>query len=95
MKGSQIARGKVRSWKSIRKIIKKYLKINEFNIYIYIHQTLWRRLIHVVDPTYCWWDKNRLFVVVVSFNRILNIVNLGVCVTPSSIKIENAKENSD
>jgi len=49
---------------------------------------IWHRLIHVADPTYCWWDKNRLFLVVVSFNRILNIVNLGVCVTHPLLKLK-------
>jgi hypothetical protein len=51
MEGNQTTRERGRP----RKTIKKDLEINELFRNIVYDRTLWRRLIHVADPTY--WDK--------------------------------------
>jgi len=51
VKGSQITRGRVRPRKTIRETIKKDLEINELEKNMIFNRTLWRRLIHVTDPT--------------------------------------------
>jgi len=53
MEDSQITRCRPR--KTIRETIKKDLAINELDRDIVYVRTLWRRLIHVADPTY--WDN--------------------------------------
>jgi len=51
MEGSQITRGRGRPRKTIREAIRKDLEINELEKDMVFDRTLWRRLIHVTDPT--------------------------------------------
>jgi hypothetical protein len=47
MEDTQITRGRAR----LRKTIRKYLEINKLDPTMVYDRTLWRNLIHVVDPT--------------------------------------------
>jgi hypothetical protein len=51
MEGSQITRDRGRPRKTIGETITKYLEINELNRNMVLDRTLWRRLIHVANPT--------------------------------------------
>jgi hypothetical protein len=51
IEGSQIIRGRGSPGKTIRETIKKDLEINELENNMVFDKTLWRRLIHVADPT--------------------------------------------
>jgi len=51
MEGSQIIRGIGRRRRTKRETIQKDLKINELDRNMVFDRTLWRRLIHIADPT--------------------------------------------
>lgn len=51
MKRSQTTRGRGRSRKTTREVIKKDFEINDLDRDIVLDKTLWRKLIHVIDPT--------------------------------------------
>lgn len=51
MEGSQIPRSRGRPKKTITETIKKDLEINELEKDMVFDRPLWRRLIHVADPT--------------------------------------------
>jgi len=51
MEGSQITRGRGRPRKTIRETIRKDLVIIELEKDMVFDRILWRRLIHVADPT--------------------------------------------
>jgi len=51
MENNPITRGRRRTRKTIREIIKKDLEINELDRNMIYMTTLWSRLIHVADPT--------------------------------------------
>ena len=51
MEESQVKRGKGRPRKTIRKVIRKDLEVNELDPNLVYDRTLWRNLIHVADPT--------------------------------------------
>jgi len=53
MEDNHIPRGRGRPIKTIRETIKIDLGINELDRNMVYDRTLWRRLIHVADPTYC------------------------------------------
>ncbi|KAL5154279.1 hypothetical protein HKD37_19G053668 [Glycine soja] len=51
MERRQTIRGRGRPKKTIREVIKKDLKINGLDRSMVLDRTLWRKLIHVADPT--------------------------------------------
>ena len=51
MERRQTIRGRGRPKKTIREVIKKDLEINGLNQSMVLDRTLWRKLIHVADPT--------------------------------------------
>jgi len=51
MEGNQISSGMGSSRKTKRETIKKNIEINELKNKIMFDRTLWRRLIHLSDPT--------------------------------------------
>lgn len=51
MERSQTIRGRGRPRKTIREVIKKDLEINDLDRSMILDRTLWRKLIHVADPT--------------------------------------------
>lgn len=51
MKRSQRARDRGRSRKTVREVIKKSSEINDLERSMVMDRTLWRKLIHVADPT--------------------------------------------
>lgn len=51
MERREIIRGKGRPRKTIREVIKKYLEINNLDRNMVLNRTLWKKLIHVTDPT--------------------------------------------
>jgi hypothetical protein len=51
IKGSQITKGRGILRKTIRETIKKDLEINELDRDVIYNRILWRRLIHVAEPT--------------------------------------------
>jgi len=51
MEESHVKRGIGRPMKTIRETIRKDLEVNEFDPNLVYDRTLWRNLIHVVDPT--------------------------------------------
>ena len=51
MEESQVKRGRGRPRKTIRETIRKDLEVNELDPNLVYDRTLWRNLIHVVDPT--------------------------------------------
>lgn len=65
--------GQKKSRKVIREVIKKDLELNNLDKHMILDRTLWRKLIHVADPTQ--WDK---IVVVNCFgtNILLVIINI-------------------
>ena len=50
-KWRQTIRGRGRPKKTIREVIKKDLEINDLDRSMVLDRTLWRKLIHVADPT--------------------------------------------
>ncbi|KAH1193222.1 Craniofacial development protein 2 [Glycine max] len=51
MERRQTIRGRGRSKKTIREVIKKDLELNDLDRSMVLDRTLWRKLIHVADPT--------------------------------------------
>ena len=51
MERIQTIRGTQRSRKTIREVIKKDLEINNLDRSMVLDRTLWRKLIHIPDPT--------------------------------------------
>ncbi|KAH1193991.1 Retrovirus-related Pol polyprotein from type-2 retrotransposable element R2DM [Glycine max] len=51
MERRQTIRGRGRPKKTIREVIKKDLELNDLNRSMVLDRTLWRKLIHVADPT--------------------------------------------
>ncbi|RZC31475.1 Pentatricopeptide repeat-containing protein [Glycine soja] len=51
MKRRQTIRGRGRPKKTIREVIKKDLELNDLDRSVVLDRTLWRKLIHVADPT--------------------------------------------
>ncbi|KAH1241290.1 putative PKHD-type hydroxylase [Glycine max] len=51
MERRQTIRGRGRPKKTIREVIKKDLKLNDLDRSMVLDRTLWRKLIHVADPT--------------------------------------------
>ncbi|KAL5125442.1 hypothetical protein HKD37_02G005661 [Glycine soja] len=51
MERRQTIRGRGRPKKTIREVIKKDLEINSLDRSMVLDRTLWRKLIHVADPT--------------------------------------------
>ncbi|KAL5166585.1 hypothetical protein HKD37_18G051517 [Glycine soja] len=51
MERRQTIRGRGRPKKTIREVIKKDLELNDLDRSMVLDRTLWRKLIHVADPT--------------------------------------------
>ncbi|KAL5164394.1 hypothetical protein HKD37_18G049725 [Glycine soja] len=51
MEGRQTIQGRGRPKKTIREVIKKDLELNDLDRSMVLDRTLWRKLIHVADPT--------------------------------------------
>ncbi|KAL5135333.1 hypothetical protein HKD37_03G008264 [Glycine soja] len=51
MERMQTIRGRGRPKKTIREVIKKDLELNDLDRSMVLDRTLWRKLIHVADPT--------------------------------------------
>ena len=59
MERRQTIRSRGRPKKTIREVIEKDLELNDLDRSMVLDRTLWRRLIHVADPTQ--WDKALLY----------------------------------